>query len=232
MATGETTLLFVPGLLSDRTAWAGVIDRIGRGVVADVTTQPSITAMAEDLLASHGGNLVVAGHSMGARVAFEMARLGRGRIAGLAVFDTGVHPKNEAELPRRRALVELAHAEGMTALARQWLPPMVHPDRLADGDLMGSLTAMVERMTPQIHERQIGALIGRPDARKTLGDIACPVLVGVGRQDIWSPPEQHEEFVRAIPDARFVTIEEAGHFAPAERPEEVASAIAAWMAET
>ncbi len=231
MRHGEATLLFVPGLLSDETAWAGVIDRLGRGTVADVTTQPSITAMAEELLARHGGPLVVAGHSMGARVAFEMARLAPERIVGLAVFDTGVHPAREAELSRRRELVELAYQEGMTALARRWLPPMVHPERLSDAALMGPLTAMVERMTPEIHERQIGALIGRPDATRSLGTIACPVLVGVGRQDAWSPPDQHAEFAKAISGARLVTIEDAGHFAPTERPEAVASAIREWMAE-
>lgn len=232
MRHGEATLLFIPGLLSDATAWAEVMDGVGRGTVADVTTQPSITAMAEDLLARHGGPLVVAGHSMGGRVALEMARLAPERLAGLALFDTGVHPANEGELPRRRELVELAYREGMTALAGRWLPPMVHPDRLADAALMGALTAMVERMTPEIHERQIGALVGRPDARPGLGAISCPVLVGVGRQDAWSPPGQHQEFVEAIPHAKFVTIEDAGHFAPTERPEAVASAIAAWMAET
>lgn len=230
MFPAHAPLVFVPGLLSDRAAWAGVIDRLGAGrdiSVADVTTQPTITTMAEDVLARHGGVLVVAGHSMGGRVALEMARIAPERIAGFALFDTGFHPSGDAERPRRRELVELAWRDGMRALAARWLPPMVHPDRLAETGLMAGLTAMVERMTPAIHERQIGALLSRPDARPGLSAIRCPVLVGVGRQDAWSPPDQHRELAALIPGARLAIIEEAGHFAPAERPDAVAEAMRA-----
>ncbi|MGY2736824.1 hypothetical protein [Sphingomonas sp. UYP23] len=33
--------------------------------------------------------------------------------------------------------------------------------------------------------------------------IRCPVMVGVGRQDVWSPHEQSEAIAAAIADARY-----------------------------
>ncbi|MBZ0164922.1 MAG: alpha/beta hydrolase, partial [Notoacmeibacter sp.] len=162
------TLILIPGLLSDRTVWEPVVTRFTPRTevsVADLSTQDSITGMARDTLAASEGPVIVAGHSMGARVALEMVRLAPQRVVKLALFDTGIHPRNTTEEPRRRELVELAYTRGMTALAERWLPPMVHDARHDDRDLMGALTDMVERMTPELHERQIRALLNRPDAR-------------------------------------------------------------------
>ena len=58
----------------------------------------------------------------------------------------------------------------MKALAARWLPGMVHEDRHGDAALMGTLSAMVERFTPEQHADQIArprraARRGRPTAR-------------------------------------------------------------------
>ncbi len=76
----------------------------------------------------------------------------------------------------------------------------------------------------------IAALLGRPDAAPHLGAIRCPVLVGVGRDDRWSPPVQHETIVAAIHGARYVVFEGSGHMAPMEVPEAVTQALRDWMA--
>ena len=74
------TTLLIPGLLCDGVVWAPVLRRLPKAQVADLSTQSSITRMAEDLLAAQDGPLRVAGHSMGARVAMEMARLAPERV--------------------------------------------------------------------------------------------------------------------------------------------------------
>lgn len=107
----------------------------------------------------------------------------------------------------------------MAALAAEWLPPMVHPDGHGVASLMAPLTAMVCRMTPELHDR--------PDAA-AIGAYRGPVLLVVDRQDAWSPVAQHEEIAALLPQAKPVVIEEAGHFAPIERPHAVAETLAAW----
>lgn len=226
-----TTLVLIPGLVSDRTVWQPVADAVGATMPvhhADLTRGDSITGMAQDLLAAVGGPLVAVGHSMGGRVAMEMARLAPDRVRGLVLADTGHRPRREGEDAERRRMIDLGH-RGMDLLADAWLPPMVDPARVADRALMAALRAMVLRADAALHERQIRALLGRPDATAYLGTIACPVLLVVGRQDGWSPVAQHREIAAAVPDAELVVIEHAGHFAPLERPREVAGAIADWL---
>ncbi|MCC2113842.1 MAG: alpha/beta hydrolase [Hyphomicrobiales bacterium] len=229
----QTTLVLIPGLLCDAVVWQHAVDRFEpemRVSVADLSSQDSITDMARDTLAANPGPLCVVGHSMGARVALEMYRLAPERIEKLALLDTGVHPRVESEVARRKYRVDLAYSQGMSALAADWLPPMVHPDRHGDAGLMGALTAMVERMTPELHERQIRALLNRPDASTMLAEITVPTLVLVGREDAWSPVDQHAEMAEILPDAQLVVIEDAGHFAPIERPEAVTAALERWLA--
>lgn len=225
-------IVFVPGLLCDEVVFDYTVEQLKpfmTTAVADLTTQDTITAMAKDTLKANPGKLVVVGHSMGARVAFEMVRLAPQRIRGLAVFDTGIHPYRIGEEIRRNRLVKLAYDKGMSALAERWLPKMVHPDRLADKTLMGTLKKMVERKTPTIHEQQIHALLNRPKAENFVGNITCPTLVGVGRQDAWSPVERHQQIQQQIKGSTLTIIENAGHFAPMEQPQVFTEVLLNWF---
>ncbi|WP_292019253.1 alpha/beta hydrolase [Maritimibacter sp. UBA3975] len=221
------TILLIPGLLCDAYCWQPVTDRI-EAEVADLSSQDSISRMADDCLKAYAGTLQVAGHSMGARVAMEMARMAPDRVERLALLDTGIHPLKDGEAESRRELVEYAYEHGMEALAARWLPPMVYePNRTKA--LMDGLTEMVLRSDEDQHARQIKALVNRPDASAYLPDIRCETLVMVGRQDEWSPVSRHERMLELLPNARLEVIEDAGHFAPLEQPETVADLLVPFL---
>lgn len=225
-----TTLVLIPGLISDSIVWQPVADAaLLPSHHADVTRDDSITAMAERLLEETAGEIIVVGHSMGGRVALEMARIAPSRVRGLVLANTGHGPKRDAELPKRYEMIERGHQD-MAALADVWLPPMMHPERSGnDPDLVAKLKEMVLRAGPDVHERQIKALIGRPNATEYLSQISCPILLLTGRQDGWSPIAQHQEIADVVPDAELAIIEDAGHFAPVEQPEAVTSQIVSWL---
>ena len=226
-----TTLVLVPGLLSDAIVWQPLADAAaGRFAIhaADVSRATSITGMAESILGKTDGPLIVVGHSMGGRVAMEMARIAPDRVKGLVLANTGHHAKREGEEIKREAMIDLGH-ESMEKLAADWLPGMLDAARTSDETLMAELTAMVLRAGAEQHERQVRALIGRPDASAYLSEITCPVLLVTARQDAWSPIAQHEEIGAAVRDSELVTIENAGHFAPVERPGETTDAIMEWL---
>ena len=87
-----TTLVLVPGLISDSIVWQPVADAVaGKMPVhqADLTRGTSISGMAAGLLAKVPGDLIVVGHSMGGRVAMEMAHQAPHRIKGLVLANTG-----------------------------------------------------------------------------------------------------------------------------------------------
>ena len=226
------TICLLPGLLCDGTVWesqaAALADR-GEVHVADLWGPNSFAVMAEKVLYETSGPLAVAGHSMGARVAFEMWRLAPERVAKLALLSTGHHPPGPQEEARRMGLVKLGYEQGMGAVADTWLPPMVHPDRIHDEALMAPLKAMVRRATPEIFEAQQRAGLTRPDAGPYLDRISCPTLVLVGRQDGWSPPSQNEEIARRIRGSELVIVEHAGHMVTVEQPEPVSRALVEWL---
>ena len=87
----------------------------------------------------------------------------------------------------------------MRAMARAWVQPMVHPERLADAALIEAILDMFARRTPQQFAGQIEALLARPDATDVLRAVTCPALVLCGRDDAWATPQQHEEMAALMP---------------------------------
>jgi pimeloyl-ACP methyl ester carboxylesterase len=225
------TLALIPGLVSDSIVWAPLADAVAHRMsvhAADVSRTSSIPDMAESILAATEGDLIAVGHSMGGRVAMEMARIAPDRVRGLVLANTGHHPKREGEEIRRQQMIDLGH-RSMQELADEWLPPMVDPARLTDAEVIASLRAMALRAGPDMHERQIRALINRPNATAYMAELGCPILLVAARHDSWSPIVQHQEIADAAPDTELVIIEDAGHFAPVERPAEVTDVIIGWL---
>ena len=227
------TLYLVPGLLCDEIVWQDQIATLERNYdvrIPDLTTSSSIADMAALILAQAPARFAIAGHSMGARVALEVLAQAPKRVDRIALLDTGAHPAGPNEAPGRSKMLEISANQGMRALADNWLPPMVMEGALdRNPPLREALYAMVERMSPTIHRNQIGALLGRPDARPVLAMIDCPTLVGVGEHDRWSPPDQHRAMADAIPHAHYVVFPDSGHMAPMENPEAVTAAMVVWM---
>jgi pimeloyl-ACP methyl ester carboxylesterase len=224
--------VLLPGLLCDAHVWTPQIAALGADwhiAVADLRGHDSIGAMAEAVLENAPPRFALAGHSMGGRVALQIMRVAPGRVERLALLDTGFQPAAASEPQQRQVLVDLARREGMRALAAHWLPPMVHPRRLHDAALMRALTAMVERMTPALLELQIRALLSRPDATGVLPGIRCPTLIGVGRQDGWSPLAQHQAMAAAVEAATLAVFEDCGHMSTVEAPDAVSVALRAWL---
>lgn len=223
------SVLFIPGLVCDGLVWRAASAALGDfpHAVADISAHDSIPDMARDLLARHAGRLILIGHSLGGRVAMEMARMAPGRIAGMALLNTGMHPVRAGEQAKRQAMIDMGYAQGMDAVAAAWLPSMMNAQTPPDPALMADLTAMVIRMGPDVHARQLRALLTRPDAAATLA-YRGPMLLMTGRQDTWSPIAQHQDIAALCPQARLEIIENAGHFAPVEQPETVARLLANW----
>ncbi|MEN0110788.1 MAG: alpha/beta fold hydrolase, partial [Planctomycetota bacterium] len=73
------------------------------------------------------------------------------------------------------------------------------------------------------------AMAARPDSTDRLPLIEKPTLVVVGEHDAISTAEEMRGVAEAIPGADYSLIEGAGHMAPAERPDAVNSALAAFV---
>jgi len=233
-------LLLLPGLLCDRAAWAPVlphVQHVAACSIPDYADETSLGAMAERVLAGAPATFAVAGHSMGGRVALEIVRRAPERVERLALLDTGCRARppdaaGDGERAGRLALLATARERGMRAMARTWVQPMVHPERLADAALIEAILAMFARRTPRQFAGQIEALLARPDATDVLRAVSFPALVLCGREDGWAPPPQHEEMAARMPGSRLAVLDRCGHMAPMERPDEVGAALVEWLGST
>jgi pimeloyl-ACP methyl ester carboxylesterase len=231
------TLMLLPGLNCDAAVWAPQVEALkeqANCVIPAWGLHDSLTAMAEQVLAEAATErFSVAGHSMGGRVALEVMRLAPQRVERLALLSTGTHPlaageAGEKERAGRLALLQIAQAQGMRAMARQWARGMVHPTQL-DTPLFDAVLDMLERGSADQFAAQITALLTRPDAAPLLPALTCPTLVLTGREDGWSTPAQHEAMHAAIPDAALRIIEHCGHMCTLEQPPAVSEALAGWL---
>jgi pimeloyl-ACP methyl ester carboxylesterase len=209
--------------MCDATFWQPLADTLPCQVV-DYGNADSITAMAEAVLAVAPAHFVEAGHSLGGRVALEVARLAPGRLQKIILMDTGYLARQpgaagDTEKAGRMALLDVAQQQGVRAMAQEWVKGMVHPDRLNDALLIESILSMMSRKTADRFARQQHALLTRPDASPVLAALRIPTLLLCGRQDSWASVAQHTAMQVLAPHAQLSVIEDAGHMVLMERPE-------------
>lgn len=223
-------LVCLPGLLCDARMFAGQRAAFpGMTAIDGFGERRALADMAAYALAVAPPLMSLLGHSMGGRVALEMWRQAPERIERLALVSTGIHPPRPGEAEKRHALRDLGLREGAAALVDAWLPPMIAPANRTPA-LVEPLRGMCLDAGTAVFAAQVEALLARPAVEALLPAIDCPVLVAVGGEDVWSPPEQHRAIARRIPGARLTIIAGAGHMLPAEAPDELNGAIADWLA--
>ncbi|WP_241461707.1 alpha/beta fold hydrolase [Aurantiacibacter luteus] len=227
-------LTFLPGLVCDSRMYARQVAAFPGALVVDgYGMADSITQMARVALAAADENgadrLDLFGHSMGGRVAMEVARMAPRRVRRLALVSTGVHSVGEGEPAKRAALQQVGYDHGFAALVDQWLPPMV-AEANRDTPAYAEMREMSLSKGQALFDAQIRALLARPPIDDLLPHLTCPVLVMTGELDVWAPPSQHRAIADAVPDAELVVVPGAGHMIMREAPGEVNAAIARWLA--
>ena len=227
-------LVLLPGLLCDAALWAPQMQALHEEAdifVPDLSRDDTIEAMARRVLSETPfDRFALAGLSMGGYVALEITRQRPQRVERLALLDTRARPDSADESERRRTLLRIAQsAKSFAPVQKRMLPLLVHSSRLNDARLVQVIDEMAARTGLDAYMRQQAAIMSRPDFRPTLPAIACPTLVLCGRQDAITLLSFHEEIAAAIKGARLVVLEECGHLATLEKPDEVTAALRGWL---
>jgi pimeloyl-ACP methyl ester carboxylesterase len=234
VSTNRLPLILVPGLLCTETLWQAQVE--GLADVADVlvttehTRHTNLGAIAAAILAAAPPRFALAGLSFGGYVAFEIMRRASHRVDRLALLDTTARDDDDDRRKLRRNYIKQAQVGRFLGMTDRLISQFIHPDRLADGNLVDAVKKMALDVGRDGFIRQQTAIIGRPDSRRDLGGIECPTLVLVGGQDALTPVARHEEIQAAIPGAELRVIEDCGHLSTMERPDEVNQAMREWLA--
>lgn len=230
---GETLpIVLIPGLNCSPRLFAAQIPALwqfGPVTAANHTRDDTMAAIAARILDTAPPRFALAGLSMGGYIALEIMRQAAGRVAKLALLDTGARDDPPEAQGKRRTNITLAETGRFADLVEAQFPVYVPPARRADRELKAAYVAMCNDVGPEAYVRQQKAIMGRADSRPLLRTFDCPTLVLVGAQDEATPPHLSEEIAAGIAGAKLVTVPDCGHLSTLERPEAVAEALVAWM---
>jgi pimeloyl-ACP methyl ester carboxylesterase len=221
----------------------------GRSQRAPVTTMTweNLTADADALRDALGfERWAVLGHSFGGHVALEYALRYPGRVSRLILLDTGADSRwSRDNAPK--LVIERGHGEAKAEIVRRFFhgelaPGEMLPMLVRIGDLYSSrpsLWATVldlargewrTRLAPEALIFAGRHLLEGWSVMDRLGEIAGPTLVIAGRDDFLFPPEHQREMASAIPQARLLLVDRAGHNPHTEQPAVVMPALRDFLA--
>lgn len=173
------------------------------------------------------GPVHVMGHSLGGMLAAEVAALCPHLVRKLVLVDAYGLWIDEEPLPDPYVL-------GPTELAAaKWHDPAAAPDpepAIAEADPDDPHASMFTRSRNLATSTKFLWPLPDRGLRKRLPYVVAPSLVVHGRHDGLVPLRYGEELAAAIPDARLVVVDGAGHFPMIERQDAFVAAVEAFLA--
>lgn len=225
-------IVLVPGLNCSPRLYAPQMPALwqfGPVAVANHTHDDTMVAIARRTLDAAPPRFALAGLSMGGYIALEIVRQAAGRVAKLALLDTGSRDDPPEAQQVRRDRIALAESGRFDDVIESTWPMLVHGGRRGDAALKAIYVAMCRDVGAQAYVRQQKAIMTRADSRPLLASIRSPTLVLVGAQDELTPPHLSEEMAAGIPGAKLVRVPDCGHLSTLERPEAVTEALTEWL---
>lgn len=175
---------------------------------------------------------VVCGLSMGGYVALALWRRHPQVVRALVLSDTRAGADTEEARERRGTDAARARREGVAWLVEGMLPKLLSErTRREQPETVAALRQVMEAVTPETVALALEAMADRPDSAPLLAGIDVPALLVAGAEDAITPPAELEAMAAALPDARLVIIDGAGHVPPLERPDAFSAALTAFLGE-
>jgi pimeloyl-ACP methyl ester carboxylesterase len=242
-------LVLIHGIGGSWRSWRTIIDPLaevrdviaidlpGHGQSPPLPGKPSVATLAdavEDFLVDHGlESADVAGCSIGARLALELAR--RGRVGAVVALDPdgflGAHE-------RAFFALTLGLSVRLARSLRPLLSRIAHSP-FARAVLLSHLSSQPWRVPPRqaLHQldaycttRTLGALLlelafGPPQLGIARGQARAPITIGWGGRDTLCFPRQALTALSRFPDAELCWFDQAGHFPHWDTPTETVRLI-------
>lgn len=230
-------LVFVHGWQGDRTVWRDVIAELGESVRAAAVDLPGSGDSADapgphtverfarhvrEAVAEQGlAPAVVVGHSMGAKVAVQLAIDAPDAVRGLVlvapvpVTTAGFSERGEAYL---RATA------GDQEKVREWLRKTISENHAPE--TLERLCEVAGKAQPDAMRESLDSWM-HTDLSHGAAAIDVPTLVIAPEND--QPANARVKVAELVPNARFAMLPGAAHYTIVENPREVAALIRNWL---
>jgi pimeloyl-ACP methyl ester carboxylesterase len=242
--TAQPPILIVHGLFGSARNWGAIAKRLAlsRQVISvdmrnhagspwmPSNSYPDMAADLAGVIAAHGGQADVIGHSMGGKAAMVLALTAPERVRRLVVADIAPVAYGHTQAPLIAAMRGLdltglttrSAADARLAATVQEAP--VRAFLLQSLDLKSDPPGW--RLNLDVLDAEMPRIIGWPDIK---GSFAGPVLFLTGAKSDYVRPEHHETIKGLFPQARFEVLENAGHWLHADNPRGFLNAVSAFL---
>lgn len=185
--------------------------------------QPTMADLADEVAASHPGELDIVGVSFGGMVAQHIALRHRERVRSVMLCCT--HAGADPALALERA--QAAEEGGMASVLESTLARWFMPETLAarpEPDGVAYARAALLALDRRCYADGWRAMATHQTLGR-LGGVTAMTTCLAGKADTAAPPERAREIAERIPGARLRLLEGA-HMLPIERPREFAAELA------
>ena len=231
----DLPLVLIGGTLCNARLWQPLIARLNASAVICLTLTGAASAeeAARRLLPVLPPRFLLAGFSLGAIVALQIAADAPQRLAGLALLSVNPLADRPENAVARRAAVQAAREQGHARwLSATLWSKYVSPASFTNRALHDTLCQMAQETDSDTFAQQTGIAISRRDNREALRALACPVLILNGEHDPICTPDHHQIAADSAPGARWLTLQSAGHFFVLESADEAAAPLRQWIMES
>lgn len=171
----------------------------------------------------------IVGNSWGGMIGGTFAALHPGRAGASVLMNATASRANMRQTVEFRMLTEIVRLLGRfrepltTRAVKAFVGPTIMRER---PQVEQAIRAELRDLNVDSVYWAVNSVVpARPDQRELFGRIGTPILVVAGREDPTFPVAETELMAEAIPGAEFVIMENTGHLAALERPDEVNALI-------
>ncbi|MGA7993156.1 MAG: alpha/beta hydrolase [Thermoanaerobaculia bacterium] len=178
----------------------------------------------------------LAGHSLGGRVAGEIAALAPDRVKALAlVSPLGAAPYGFTDTLKwkamsRRAVLESVPESSLRSAAAYGFEGDAPGKQAFVARAVEARTGPGKRDVAAATEKCVDGVLGAPPLAERLKGTTMPLLVATGALDPLVPPRDARAILEARPDATFLELPGRGHYALLEDAERLAEVLRKFFA--
>lgn len=250
--TGSPELLLLHGMLGNIDSWSYIspglsnnhriiaYDRLAFGL----TERPPVTDTRNPYTAEQAEALalrlmveldiqkpVLVGHSAGGNLAVRLAVSQPEKFSGLILISPGIYTEIPPALIRELMKLSAFKSSGLNAIRSipeqvdELLEQIFYDPELVTSEMRESYLKPLKAENWDIALWEYVKAQDDSKLRNELTGIKLPVLIIQGREDRVVPVSDNQRIVRMLPDASLLLLDNCGHVAHEEKPEQVIEAI-------